>query len=206
MLLLNENKTEHNLKQPYIPDYPYRILIIGGSGLRKSNALLNLTNNQLDIDKIYSYVKDAKHQFSITKRKQLGLKYYDDPKAFFEDSNDMQDAYKNIEEYNPGKKRKILIVFDDMTANMINNKKLNPTVTEIFIRGRKFNISIFLSHNQVPKDVTKFYGFFILKIPNKRELQQIAVNHSSDIDFKDFMKIYIKCAAENYSFLVNGTI
>ena len=156
MLLLNENKTEHNLKQPYIPDYPYRILIIGGSGLRKSNALLNLTNNQLDIDKIYLYVKDAyesKHQFSITKRKQLGLKYYDDLKAFIEDSNDMQDAYKNIEEYNPGKKRKILIVFDDMTANMINNKKLNPTVTEIFIRGRKFNISIFLSHNQVPKDV-----------------------------------------------------
>ena len=110
----------------------------------------------------------------------------------------MQDVYKNIEEYNIGKKRKILIVFDDMIADMINNKKLNPVVTELFIRGRKLNISIvfmsLLSYFQVPKDVRlNSTHFFIMKIPNKRELQQTALNHSSDIDLKDFTKIYKKC-------------
>ena len=119
----------------------------------------------------------------------------------------MQDVYKNIEDYNPIKKRKILIVFDDMIADMINNKKLNPTVTELFIRGRKLNISfIFItqSYFKVPKDVRlNSTHFFIMKIPNKREPQQIAINHSSDIDFKDFMKIYKKYTKEPYSFLVN---
>ena len=119
----------------------------------------------------------------------------------------MQDVYKNIEDYNPIKKRKVLIAFDDMIADMINNKKLNPVVTELFIRGRKLNISIVFitqSHFKVPKDVRlNSTHFFILKIPNKRELQQIALNHSSDIDFKDFIKIYKKCTAKLYPFLVN---
>ena len=123
-------------------------------------------------------------------------------------SNDMQDVHKNIEDYNPIKKRKILIVFDDMIADMINNK-LNPVVTELFIRGRKLNISIVFitqSYFKVPKDVRlNSTHFFIMKIPNKRELQQIALNHSSDIDFKDFMNIYKKCTTEPYSFLVNDT-
>ena len=102
------------------------------------------------------------------------------------------------------KKRKVLIVFDYMIADMINTKKLKPIVTELFIRGRKLNISIAFitqSYFKVPKDVR----FLIIKIPNKRELQQIALNHSSDIDFRDFMKIYKKCTAEPYSFLVNDT-
>ena len=110
---------------------------------------------------------------------------------------------------NPGRKRKILIVFDNMIADMINNKKLNPVVTEWFIRGRKLNITIVLitqSYFKVPKDVRlNSTHFFIIKIPNKRELQQFALNHSSDIDFKDFIKIYKKCTAEPYSFLVNDT-
>ena len=116
----------------------------------------------------------------------------------------MQDVYKNIEDYNPGEKRKILIVFDDMIADMINNKKRNPVVTEVLIRGRKLNISIVVitqSYFKGPKDVRlNSTHIFIMKIPNKRELQQIALNHSSDIDFKDFMKIYKKCTAEPYSF------
>ena len=124
-------------------------------------------------------------------------------------SNDMQDVYKNIEDYNPGKKCKVLIVFDDMIADMINNKKLNPIVTELFIRGRKLNISIvFITQScfKVPKDVRlNSTHFFIMKIPNKRELQQIALNLSSDIDFKDFMMIFEKYTAEPYSFLVNDT-
>ena len=110
--------------------------------------------------------------------------------------NDMQDVYKNIEEYNPTKKRKVLIVFDDIIADMINNNKLNPIVTEVFIRGRKLNIFIVFitqSYFKVPKDVRlNSTHFFIMKIPNKRELQQIALNHSSDIDFKYFIKIYKK--------------
>ena len=124
-------------------------------------------------------------------------------------SNDMQDVYKNIDDYNPRKKRKVLIVFDDMIADMINNNKLNPIVTELFIRGRKRTISIVFitqSYSEVPKDIRlNSTHFFIMKIPNKKELQQIALNHSSDIDFKDFMKIYKKYTKEPYSFLVNNT-
>ena len=81
-----------------------------------------------------------------------------------------------------------------MIADMINNKKLNPVVTELFIRGRKLNISISFitqSYFKMPKDVRlSSRHFFIMKIPNKSELQQIALNHPCDIDFKDFMKIY----------------
>ena len=208
----NENKTQHNLKLPSIPDHPYRILMIGGSGSGKSNALLNLIENQPDIDQIYLYAKnlyEAKYQYLINIRKKVGLKHFNDPKAFIEYSNDMQDVYKNIDEYNIDKDRKILIVFDDMIADMINNKKLNSIVTELFIRGRKLNISLVFitqSYFKVPKDVRlNTTHFFIMKIPNKRELQQIALNHSSDIDFKDFIKIYKKCTDEPYSFLVNDT-
>ena len=182
----------------------HRILIIGGSGSRKANALLNLINNQPDIDKIYLYVKDpyeAKYQFLINKRKSTGLKHFNDPKAFIEHSNDIQDVYKNIEQYNIGKKRKILIAFDDMIADVINNEKLNPVVTGLLIRGRKLNISIVFitqSYFKVSKDVRlNSTHFFIMKISNKTELQQIALNHSSDIDFKDFMKICKKCKVEN---------
>ena len=100
----NENKTEHNLKWPYILNRPYRILIIGGSGSRKTNALLNLINNQSDIDKIYLYAKDSKDQYLINKREKVGLDHIDHLKAFMEYSNDMQDFFKNIENYNPNKK------------------------------------------------------------------------------------------------------
>ena len=208
----NENKTNHNPKWPHIPDLPYRLLIVGGSGSGKTMVLLNLINNRPDIDKIYLYAKDlyeAKYQYLIKKREKVGLDHFDDPKDFIEYSNDMHDVYKNIEDYNQRKKRKVLIIFDDMIADMINNKKLNPVVTELVIRGRKLNIStVFInqSYFKVPKDVTlNSTHFFIMKISNKRELQQIALNHSSDIDFKDLMKIYKKCTKEPYSFLVNDT-
>ena len=112
----------------------------------------------------------------------------------------MQDVYKNIKECNLGKKHKVLIVLDDMIADMINNKKPNPIVTELFIRGRKLNTSIVFvtqSYFKVPKDVRlNSTHFFIMKIRNKRELQKIKLNHSSDIDFKNFTKIYKKCTAE----------
>ena len=125
------------------------------------------------------------------------MQHYDDCKAFIEYSNHMQDVYKNIEEYNLGKKRKVLTAFYDMISDMISNKKLNPIVTELFIRGRKLNISVFFitqsyfkRQKEVKLNTTHF--FFVMKVPNQRELQQIALNLSTDIDFKDFMKIYEK--------------
>ena len=188
------------------------MLIIEGSGSGKTNALLNLINNQPDIDKIYLCAKDpheAKCQFLINERKNTKLKHFNDPKTSIEYSNDMQDVYKDIDQYNAGKERKILIVFDDMIADMINNKKLNSVITELIIRDRKLNISLVFitqSYFKVPKDVRlNSTHFFIMKIPNKRELQQIALNHSSDISTKDFINIYKKCTAEPYSFLVNDT-
>ena len=142
-------------------------------------------------------------------REKVDLKHFNDPKAFIEYSNDMYDVYKNIDEYSIDKERNILIVFDDMTADIIKNKKLNSIVTELFIRGRKLNISLVFitqSYFKVPKDVRlNTSHFFIAKIPNKRELQQIAINHSSDINTKDFAYIYRKCTAEPYSFFVNDT-
>ena len=122
----------------------------------------------------------------------------------------MHKVYKNIDNYNLNKENKILIVFDDMIADMINNKKLNSIVTELFIRGRKLNISLIFitqSYFKVPEDVrNNSTHFFITKIPNKRELQQIAINHSSDINTKDFIEIYRKCTDKPYSFLVIDTI
>ena len=104
----------------------------------------------------------------------------------------------------------MLIVFDDMIADMINNKKLNSIVTELFITGRKLNIPLVFitqSYFRVPKDVRlNSTHFFIMKIPDKRKLQHIALKHSSDIDFKDFIKIYKKCTAEPYYFLVNDAM
>ena len=110
------------------------------------------------------YAKDPyedKYQFLINKKESVGLKNFNDPKAFIEYSNDMYDAYKNIDHYNPDKENKILIVFDDMIADMINNKKLNSIVTELFIRGRKQNISVVFitqSYFRVPKDVRLNYS------------------------------------------------
>ena len=158
------------------------------------------------------YAKDPyedKYQYLINKRKSVRLKHLNDPKAFMEYSNNMRDVYKNINNYNPDKENKILIVFDDMIADMISNKKLNSIVTELFIICRKLNISlVFISQSyfKVPKDVrNNSTHIVIIKVLNKRELQQIAINHSSDIDYKYFIGIYRKCTDKPYSFLVIDT-
>ena len=121
----------------------------------------------------------------------------------------MDDIYRNIEEYYPNKKWKILIVFDVMIVDMLSNKKLNRIVTELLIRRRKLNVSLVFitqSYFPVPKNIRlNSTHYFVMKIPNKRELQQIAFNPSSDIDFQDFMILYKESTAEPYSFLATDT-
>ena len=150
--------------------------------------MLNLINHEPDVDKIYIYAKDpyeAKYQLLINKRESTGLKHFNVSKAFIEYSNDMYDIYKNIEEYNPNEKRETLTVFHDMITDMFSNKKLNPIVTEFFIRGRELNIPLLFitqSNFAFPKNIRlNLTQYFVMKIPNKRELQQIAINHSAGV-------------------------
>ena len=210
--IVNDNNKKHNEKWPYIPDHPYRILIVGGSGSRKTNTLLNLINEQRDIDKIYLYTKDlseSKCEHLINNRENAGIKHLNDSKPFIDYSNTINDVYESIDLYNPNRRRKVLIVFDDMIADIMTNKKFQSTIKELFIRCRKINISLVFitqSYFSVPKDVRlNSMHYLIMKINNKRELQNIAINHSADIDYKDFIKIYRKCTKQPYSFLTIDT-
>ena len=128
--------------------------------------------------------------------------------AFIDYSQTIDDVYENLKDYNQTKKRRVLIVFD-MIADMESKKKLSPIVTELFLRGRKLNISlVFISDSyfEVPKTIRpNATHYCIMKIPNKRELLQIASNHSSDIGFKDFVKLYKDYTKEPCSFLLNDT-
>ena len=176
----NENKTNHNKNWLYIPDHPYRILIIGGSGSGKTNLLLNLIENQPDIDKIYLYAKDpyeSKYQYLINKRESVGINHFKDPKAFIEYLNDMHDVYKNINDYNPDKENKVLIVFDNMIADMIHNKRLNSIVTELLVKGRKSNISLVFvtqSYFKISIDVRLNTSHFLLqKFPIKENFNKL---------------------------------
>ena len=206
---VNENKTEHNKNWAYIPDHPYRILIIGDWGSGKTNVLLNLIEYQLDIDKIYLYAKDlyeAKYQYLIKIREKVGTDHHNDPRAYIVYSNDVHDVYKNINYYNPDKKNKILIAFHDMIADIIHNKKLDSIIAELFIRGGKLNIylvfitqSYFKFSKYVRLNTTHF---FIAKVPDKSELREIAQDHSSHISTKDFTNIDRECTVEPFSFLL----
>ena len=173
-----------------------KLLIIRGSGSGKTNTLLNLISQQDDIDKIYSYAKDLsepKYEHLLKKREDEGTKHFSDPNAFIECSNTMDGVYENIDDYHASRKRKILIVLDDMIADIMTNKKFQAIIKELFIRCRKLNISLVFitqSYFSVPKDVRlNSTHYLIMKISSSRELQNIAINLSADIDYKDFVKI-----------------
>ena len=174
--------------------------------------MLNLINERKDIDKIYLYKKDlseSKHEYLTKNRENAGIKLVNYSNAFIEYSNTMDDVYENIDNYNSNRKRKILIIFDDMIADIMTNKIFQSIIKELFIRCRKLNVSLVFitqSYFSVPKDVRlNSTHYFIMKINNKRELQNIAINHSADIDYKDFMKIYRECTKEPYNFLTIDT-
>ena len=211
--ITNENNKEHNKKWPYVPDHPYKILLIGGSGSGKTNALLNLISQQDDIDKVYLYAKDlseAKYEFLIRKSEDAGIKHLNDSKAFIECSNTMDDVYENTDDYNPTRRRKILIVFDDMIADNMSNKKFQAVVKELFVRCRKLNISlVFITqcHFSVPKDVRlNSTHYLIMKSNNKIELENITTAHSADIDYKDFTKNYRECTKKSIFFFDYSTL
>ena len=187
-------------------------MIIGGSASGKTNALLNLITEQDDIDKIYLYAKDLsehKYEFLIKKREDAGTKHLNDPEAFIECYNTMDDIYEDIDEHNPSRERKIFIMFDDMIADVMKNKKFQAIIKESSIRSRKLNISLVFitqSYFSVPKVVRlNSTHYLIMKINNKRELQNIAINHFEDIDYKDFLKINSEYTKEPYSFLTTDT-
>ena len=187
------------------------MLIIGPGGSGKQmlyliqfNKIITHNNN----DKIYLYVKDLdepKYYFLVEKREQAGLKNLNDLSAFIEYFNTMDDVYDNIDDYNSKRKRRVLIVFDDMIADIMTNKKFQAIIKELFIRCRKLNISLVFitqSYFSVPKELRlNSMHYLIFEVNNRRELQNIAINHSADIDYKDFLKMYRNCTKEPYSFL-----
>ena len=190
------------------------MLIVGPSGSGKTNTLINVIQKDNDnfIDKIYLYAKDLdepKYQLLIKKRKDSGVKDLNDPDAFIEYSNTMNDVYGNIDDYNLKRRSKVLIMFDDMIADIMTNKNFQATIKKLFIRCRKLNISLVFiaqSYFSVLKEVRlNSTHHLIIKVHNRRELQQIAINHSVDIDYKDFLKIYKNCTKEPYSFLTINT-
>ena len=174
--------------------------------------MINLINEQNDIDQIYAYARDLskpKYEYLIKKREDVGIKHVNDINPFIECSNTMDDFYEHINDYNAIRKRKKIIVFDDMIADIMGNKTFQAIIKELFTRCRKLNISLVFitqSYFSVPKDVRlNSTHYSIMKINNKRELQNIAINHSADIDYQDFIKIYRECTKEPYNFLTIDT-
>ena len=188
-------------------DWPFTMLIIGPPGFGKTNTLLHLIDKFHPIDKLYLYAKDIdeeKYQYLINKREQVGIKELNDPHAFMEYSNDMNDVLENINNYNKNRDKKVSIIFDDMITDIMRSEKFKAIVKELFIRSRKLNISIvFITQSKDARLNSTHY--ILMKIGNKKELKSIAEENSGDLDFKDFLKIYSYCTNEPYLFLMVDT-
>ena len=154
-------------------------------------------------------LKEPKYQLLINKREKAGINFNDDPAAFIEYSNSMDDILSSIEDYNKKRKRKVLIIFDDMISHVMSDKKFQQVLKDLFIRCRKLNISLcFLIqlYLSVSKDVRLNCTHYILfKLNSRRELQNIAFNHSADVEYKDFIIIYRYCAREPFNSLTIDT-
>ena len=184
------------------------MLIIGPSGSDKTNTLLHLINNLHPIDKIYLYAKDLhepKYEYLINKREQAGIKNVNNPHAFIEYSDDMNDVLDDINNYNKNRDKKVLIVFDDMIADIEYNKNFKRIIKELFYRACKINASLVFitqSYFRALKDARLNSTHYILmKLGNKKELKSIAEEKSGNLDYKDFLKIYNYCMKEPYSFV-----
>ena len=201
----NTSSAEHN-------NWPFRMLIIGPSGSGKTNTLLHLIDKFHPFDKIYLYAKDTneeKYQYLINKREQVRIKNLNDPYAFIKYSNDMNDVLENINNYNKNRDKKVLIIFDDMIADIMRSEKFKAIVKELFIRCIKLNISIVFktqSYFRTSKDARLNSNHYILmKISDKKELKSITEENLGHLDFKDFLKIYNYCTNEPYSFMMVDT-
>ena len=161
--------------------------------------MLNLIKKQNDTEKIYIYAKDLsepKYEFWIKKHEDAGTKHFSDPNAFTECSNIMDNVYENMDDYNKNRQRKILIVFDDIIAYIMPNKKFQAIIKELFIRCIRLNILslslIFLFQNST--------HYLIMKTNNRKKLQNIAINHYADIDYNNLVRIYRECTRKTYFF------
>ena len=184
------------------------MLIIGPSGSGKTNTLLHLINDLRPIDKIYLYVKDLhepKYEYLINKREQAGIKNLNDPHAFIEYSDDMNDVLDDINNYNKNRDKKVLVVFDDMIADIEYNKIFKGIIKELFYRARKINVSIVFitqSYFRALKDARlNSTHYIIMKINNKKELKRIAEEKPGHLDYKNFLKMYNYCTEEPFSFM-----
>ena len=210
--MLNLDNIVNNKKENKDNNLPFRMLIIGASGSGKTNTLLHLINNLHPIDKIYLYTKDIhkpKYEYLINKREKAGIKNLDDPKAFIEYSDDMDDVLDDINNYNKNRDKKVLIVFDDMIADIEYNKNFKRIIKELFYRARKINVSIVFitqSYFRALKDARlNSMHYILMKINNKKELKRIAEEKSGHLDCKDFLKIYNYCTRKPYSFILIDT-
>ena len=211
MLNLDNIVSNNNTSSLEDNDWPFKMLIIGPSGSGKTNTLLHLINNLHPIDKIYLYaifvyqLHGPKYEYLINKREQAGIKNLNDPHAFIEYSDDMEDVLDDTNNYNKNRDKKVLIVFDDMIADIEYNKIFKRIIKELFYRARKINVSILFitqSYFRALKDARLNSTHYItMKINNKKELKRIAEEKSGHLDYKDFLKMYNYCTQEPYSFM-----
>ena len=208
--MLNLDNIVSNKKKSSLEDndWPFRMLIIGPSGSGKTNTLLHLINDLNPIDKIYLYAKDLyepKYEYLINKREQVGIKNLNDPHAFIEYSDDMNDVLDDINNYSKNRDKKVLIVSDDMIADVEYNKNFKRIIKDLFYRARKINLSIVFitqSYFRALKDARLNSTHYILmKIGNKKALESIVEEKSGNLDYKDFFKKFNYCTKEPYSFM-----
>ena len=208
MLNLDNIVSNKNTSSLENNNWPFRMLIIGPSGSGKTNTLLHLINDLHPIDKICLYAKDIhepKYEDLINKREQVGIKNLNDPHAFIEYSDDMNDVLDDINNYNKDNDKKVLIVFDDLIADIEYNKNFKRIIKELFYRACTINVSIVFmtqSYFRALKDARlNTMHYILMKIGNKKELKGIAEEKSGHLDYKDFLKIYDYCTREPYSFM-----